>query len=235
MNPRIRALAIAALSLAAAGCAHVQSAILPIAAEISGSVDGVAIVGEPPNADMVVAEASAMHGVWSEERLAQARADDQLDAFSAFSPVLGAGFTAASFPRTDEVFDRLFVPLGAAIGVAKARFARPRPFVTDATLPTCIQTTDRLRADGSYPSGHAAFGWAWALVLAELVPSRADALLVRGREYGDSRIVCGLHFPSDINAGRTIAAATMARMHASPAFRRSMDAARLELAGTYGN
>jgi hypothetical protein len=64
-GPLLRTLVIAALSLAAAGCAHVQSAILPIAAEISGSVDGAAIVGEPPGSDIAAAEATAMHGIWA--------------------------------------------------------------------------------------------------------------------------------------------------------------------------
>jgi acid phosphatase (class A) len=71
--------------------------------------------------------------------------------------------------------------------------------------------------------------------LAELVPSRADAILQRGRDYGDSRVVCGLHYPSDVEAGRTIAAAALARLHADPAFRRALDEARSELAQAYAH
>ncbi len=232
---RLRFVVFAAFSLAGAGCAHVQSALLPIAAELSGSVDGVAITNGPPDTDIAAAEMVVLRGSWSEERIAQARADDQFDAFSAFAPVLGAEFTADDYPRTDDVFDRLRAPLGASILLAKNRYARQRPFVLDDTLPTCVEPTDQLRASGSYPSGHAAFGWAWALLLAELVPSRADALLQRGRDYGDSRVVCGVHFPSDVDAGRVIAAAAIARLHAEPAFRREMDAARLELGRVYGD
>lgn len=231
----LRFVILAAFSLAGGGCAHVQGALLPIAAELSGSVDGVAIANGPPDTAIASTEMAVLRGGWSEERIAQARADDQFDAFSAFAPVLGAEFTADEYPRTDRVFDRLRTPLGAAILLAKNRYARQRPFVLDDTLPTCIQPTDQLRASGSYPSGHAAFGWAWALVLAELVPSRADALLQRGRDYGDSRVVCGVHFPSDVDAGRVIAAAAIARLHADPAFRRDLEAARLELAQAYGS
>ena len=71
--------------------------------------------------------------------------------------------------------------------------------------------------------------------MAELVPSRADAILQRGRDYGDSRVICGYHFPSDIESGRLLAAAVIARMHADPAFRRDLDAARRELARAYPN
>lgn len=231
----VRVLVLAALSFLGAGCTHVQGALLPIAAGLSGSVDGVAITGGPPSADVAAAEMRVFREGWSEERVAQARADNEFDAFSAFAPVLGSDFTADRYPRTDHVLDRLRAPLGAAILLAKDRYARPRPFVLDDTLATCIEPSDQLAASGSYPSGHAAFGWAWALVLAELVPSRADALLQRGRDYGDSRIVCGVHFPSDVDAGRAIAAAAIARLHAEPSFRRALGDARNELARAYEN
>jgi acid phosphatase (class A) len=225
----------AALALAAAGCAHVQSAVMPVVAELSGSIDGVAVVGGPPSADVTAAEAATVRGPWSEERVARAQADNRFDAFSALAPVMGEEFTADAYPLTDTVFDRMLTPLGAAINLAKDRYARDRPFEMDAAVRTCIEPSDGLRASGAYPSGHAAFGWAWALVLAELVPSRADAILQRGRDYGDSRVVCGLHYPSDVEAGRTIAAAALARLHADPAFRRALDEARSELAQAYAH
>lgn len=127
-----------------------QGALLPIAAELSGSVDGVAITNGPPDADIASAEMAVLRGTWSEERIAQARADDHFDAFSAFAPVLGSEFTADEYPRTDHVFDRLRAPLGASILLAKNRYARQRPFVLDDTLPTCVQPTGQLRASGSY-------------------------------------------------------------------------------------
>lgn len=113
-----------AASLAVGGCAHIQSVVLPIAAELSGSVDGVAITHGPPGGDMAAAEITVVRGNWSDERIAQARADDQFDAFSAFAPVMGAGFTASDYPLTDDVLDQLLAPLGVAILLAKNRYAR---------------------------------------------------------------------------------------------------------------
>lgn len=217
-----------AAALLLAACTTLQEAALPIAAALTPSVDAATIIAGPPSGAMFEAEAQAVRGPWSEARIAQARADDRFDAFTAFAPVLGERFTEANYPLTGAALDRVLAPLGAAIGVAKARYERERPFEVDPHVTTCIEATDRIRASGSYPSGHAAFGWAWGLVLAELAPAHADAILARAREYGDSRVVCGLHYPSDIEAGRTIAAAALARLHAAPEFRAAVDAARVE-------
>lgn len=225
---RRRSAAALVLTLLATGCTTLQTAALPLAAALTPSVQAGEIVAGPPSGAMLEAEAAFVRGPWGQERLAQARADDRFDAFAAFAPLLGASFDEANFPRAKDALGRLLTPLGAAIGVAKERFGRERPFEVDAAVTPCIEPNDRLRASGAYPSGHAAFGWAWGLVLAELDPEHADAILARAREYGDSRVVCGLHYPSDVEAGRTIAAAALARLHAEPEFREALEAARAE-------
>ena len=217
-----------ALATCLAACSTLQSAAAPLAAALTPSVEAAEIVTGPPSGAAFDAEAQVVRGPWSEARIAQARADDRFDAFSAFAPVLGETFTEANYPLTDAALERVLTPLGAAIGVAKDRYDRERPFEVDNAVTTCIEASDRIRASGSYPSGHAAFGWAWGLVLAELNPNNADAILARARAYGDSRVVCGLHYPSDVEAGRTIAAAAIARLHAEPGFRAALDAARVE-------
>ncbi len=225
---RLAKAAALAAALLLAACTTLRDAALPIAAALTPSVQATEIIAGPPSGAMFEAEAQAVRGPWSEARIAQARADDRFDAFSAFAPVLGERFTEANYPLTKAALERVLTPLGAAIGIAKSRYDRERPFEVDNAVTPCVEAADRLRASGSYPSGHAAFGWAWGLVLAELDPARADAILARAREYGDSRVVCGAHYPSDVEAGRTVAAAALARLHAEPEFRAAMDAARAE-------
>jgi acid phosphatase (class A) len=97
--------------------------------------------------------------------------------------------------------------------------------------PTCTPAEEAdLAKQGSYPSGHSAAGWAWALVLAEVAPDRADAILARGRAFGQSRVVCNVHWQTDVVEGRIMGAATVARLHADPAFAADVEAAKKELA-----
>jgi len=81
----------------------------------------------------------------------------------------------------------------------------------------------------SYPSGHASIGWAWALTLAEMVPDKSDAILARGMSFGNSRYVCGVHWKSDVEAGRLVGAATVSRLHDDPVYRAQVELARREI------
>jgi acid phosphatase (class A) len=220
----------AALALATPALAQTRPAVTtpPI-------LDGAALSGPAPALESVRGSADrlSMHPTVSPERLAQARADIPWSPWVALHPVFGDSFTEARLPRTARVFADVLAGLSPPIGAAKAANARPRPFIANPNVVQCDAPDAALAASGSFPSGHGAGGWAWALVMAELVPARADAILQRGRDYGDSRVICGYHFPSDIESGRLLAAGVIARLHADPQFRRDLDAARRELARAY--
>jgi len=87
-----------------------------------------------------------------------------------------------------------------------------------------------MKTNASYPSGHAMVGMAWGLILGELSPSKASGLAEAGREIGDSRVICGVHYQSDVEAGRLLGAVMVAREHANPQFRADFAAAKAELA-----
>lgn len=147
-----------------------------------------------------------------------------------FSCAAGVTIGRDTTPRLYALMSRMMIDVGLSTYRAKNHYQRARPFVAH-NVPTCAPEDEAtLRTDGSYPSGHSALGWGWALVLTELNPDRADAILQRGRDYGQSRLVCRAHWQSDIDAGRVIAAATVARLNADPAFRADVDAARAEVA-----
>ena len=147
-----------------------------------------------------------------------------------FACALNTSVTQADTPRLYQLLRRAMSDAGAATGAAKDKYHRTRPFMVNKQ-PTCTPgAEDNLAQNGSYPSGHTAIGWTWALILSEIAPDQSDAILARGRAFGDSRLVCNVHWESDVLEGRFVASATFARLQADPTFLADLDAARSELA-----
>jgi len=95
--------------------------------------------------------------------------------------------------------------------------------------PTLMpQLEEEHRTNGSYPSGHTIRGWAMALLLAEINPAAQNAILKYGYEWGQSRVIAGYHWQSDIEASKAIIAGCFARLHADEAFLADMKKARAE-------
>ena len=141
----------------------------------------------------------------------------------AFSCALGVAPDAAKTPRLAALMTEVSNESNAIITRVKATYQRQRPFHVDQG-PICAP------AEGlDYPSGHSTLGFAMGLILTELEPDRATDLLARGRAFGESRVVCGVHNASAVEAGRNEAAALVAARQGSPKCRRHMDAVRSEL------
>jgi len=198
-------------------------------------LDATAFLAPPPRPSGVVQAADlsvvkAAQAYKGTSRWTQAQSDNDLSPFPAFAPVLGPGFTKAAAPRTAALFDILFADVGSLTAPAKEAFGRPRPPLVDPSIQTC----EPLEPTKSYPSGHATRGWLMALVLAEMAPEKANSILARGRDYGDSRVVCAEHFPTDVQAGRLVGAAVFAAAKDDPDFQRDFQAAKAELRTALG-
>ena len=146
-----------------------------------------------------------------------------------FSCAMGFSINAETTPRLYTLMRKMFLDVGLSTYGVKNKFRRTRPFVAHSEATCTPGDEDVLRTDGSYPSGHSAVGWGWALALAEINPERSNELLARGLAFGRSRVICNAHWQSDIEAGRTMAAATFARLHADSGFVADMKAAREEV------
>lgn len=198
---------------------------------------GVTLLPPPPAADSAALRLDeeenrrylAMRG---SPRWEQATQDAVLTfpaAAETFSCALDLQISEQTTPRLYNLLRRTLIDAGRSTAEAKVRYQRARPFMVNQQ-PLCTpEREEALRKDGSYPSGHSAVGWAWALVLAEVAPDRADMILARGRAFGDSRLVCNVHWRSDVAEGRTMASVTVARLHANPQFRADVEAAALEV------
>ena len=132
---------------------------------------------------------------------------------------------------TPAIYWMLYVGLISTDMVGKLPkdfYHRTRPYVYYNEPTIYPQDEDELRNNGSYPSGHTIEGWSAALLLTELNPDRADTILARGYMYGQSRVIAGYHWQSDVDAGRLAASAAVARLHADKRFQRLMKKARRE-------
>lgn len=153
--------------------------------------------------------------------------EDVTSMLADFSPAAGRTLTPDANPVLAALLARMRPDVAAAVTAAKPVWQRQRPFLLDKGA-TC-QPHDQV-ADDDYPSGHTTWGTAVALVLAELIPDHATEILARGRAYGDSRYICGVHNLSAVEAGRLAGASVVARLHGDAAFRQDVDLARQELA-----
>jgi acid phosphatase (class A) len=146
-----------------------------------------------------------------------------------FSCAANLRISKETTPKLYALLEKAYIDVGLSTYRAKMHYERVRPFVIH-NAPSCTPSEEAdLGKDGSYPSGHSAVGWGWALILSELFPEHCDEILARGRDFGQSRIVCGVHWQSDVDAGRTMASATVARLHAVPAFSADLQDAQKEI------
>lgn len=146
-----------------------------------------------------------------------------------FSPAFGYEISARNTPEIYRLIGALDADAGdLATRSAKQHYNRVRPFAFFKE-PTCRPEDEKeLSTNGSYPSGHTTTGWAIALVLAEINPARQNDILKRGYEMGVSRIICGYHWQSDVDAGRIVASTSVNRLHAAPDFQAQMEKAKRE-------
>lgn len=167
-------------------------------------------------------------------RWAQAAADVDGSMYEHFAQALGVRLTPQGAPVLTALLERAGEDR-SVVGLAKTYWGTRRPYIGKDAAPICEPKSDHLAGNPDYPSGHSVHGEQVAMILAELAPSRADALYARGRDYAESRYVCGSHTFSATEAGLQAGAVIYAAEHASPIFRRDMDMARAELDAALGS
>jgi acid phosphatase (class A) len=163
-------------------------------------------------------------------QIERAVADNALSIFR-FDDVLGPAFTAERLPVTTTFFKRAQSDSRLVILAGKEAWDRPRPFLVSAEVHF---VGEKPATVGSYPSGHSTFGYLTAILLAGMLPEKSAALYARGAEFGVNRVLAGVHFPSDVEAGRISATVIAAALMRSPAFQTEFAAAKIELRRVLG-
>lgn len=194
----------------------------------ASSLDSVGLLPTPPmpiqKTDKVNSYDEAAYINGKRLRTAERGALAILDAngskvHESFSGVFGIPITKEETPEIYKMIKNLRGETGSlAPRGAKKHYFRIRPFVYYGE-PTCYKPDEeRLSKDGSYPSGHSARAWAIALILAEINTMNKDAIYQRGYDMGQSRVICGYHWQSDVDAGRLVGAANVSYLHNNRGF-----------------
>lgn len=153
-----------------------------------------------------------------------------------YSEALGFTVSKETTPAIYRLLSRGERTAAQAVRRAKAKYMRKRPFARmNEHVAGAFDNEEELRGNGSYPSGHTSLGWTTALIMAQMAPELQDTILRRGWEYGESRVIVGAHWQSDVDAARLASSACVARIQASPEYRADLATARAEFLLWHGS
>ena len=222
--------ALALLVVLASGYAYWQHQAPPKFLHTAES-EFVALFAAPPAADSVqtrreLDDLLAIQQRRTPQEAEAARTDRKTEIWQ-FAKALGLEPDAVrAMTALNDLAEQVEDDIRPYVRAAKHRFLRLRPYEVEPRIDPCIGD---VRGDRSYPSGHATYGYVMAYLLADMVPERRDALIARAREFAQQRAVCGVHFPSDLEAGRRGAEWLAQHFLANPEYRAVAAAARQEL------
>ena len=142
-----------------------------------------------------------------EARCAQAQRDavySMATIIEEFSGIFGLEITKEDTPEIYSILQDVCASCDSIYSDAKAYFNRMRPYTYYNEGTIVPEKEEKHRYEGSYPSGHTVLGWTSALLLADIntSPKAMEGLLARGYEFGQSRVIAGYHWQSDVDAGR---------------------------------
>jgi acid phosphatase (class A) len=156
--------------------------------------------------------------------VALAQADSDRSVFR-FGAILGDSFTRDRLPVAARFFDEVAGDERIVGAAAKTYWNRPRPFVVSARIHPCVEQPPT----NSYPSNHATSGMLYAQILARMLPEQRLCILARARQYAQDRVICGVHYTTDIEAGKRAGAIEAFAMFRDAAFRQAFDEAKNEI------
>lgn len=232
MKSHLLFLALSFLALVAAPLRATETKYLP-----AGTPDPIQLLAPPPLAGSPEdrQDIDATYRIYSTatpEQTARGKDEVTLTIFH-FAPAIGPWFQPGKFPKTEALFAQVETEMKRVTSVAKKHWQRIRPYhIEPGLFPNAIEHEPP--SDYSYPSGHSTRGTAYALLLAELFPDKREALLAKGRDTGWLRVLGGVHYPTDIYAGRVLGQALTREFLHSEVFRHDFAAVRAELAAAGG-
>jgi acid phosphatase (class A) len=206
----------------------------PIPFATSKDVDLTTILPPPPANDSAqtkieLAEVLSIQVTRTPEMVASAQADVEENVWR-FANVMGPNFTKETLPKFAAFFDRVVETEGAVVDPAKDFWKRPRPH----QLSELVKPAVKLSNSGSWPSGHATVGTLMGIVLSNMVPEKRAEIMARAWDFGNNRLIGGIHFRSDIDMGRIAGSVIAFDIMQKDDFKTQYDEAKTELRAKLG-
>jgi acid phosphatase (class A) len=198
------------------------------------TIDLLTLLKPPPANDSAatkaeLAEVLSIQVTRTPEMEAQAQADVVENVWR-FADVMGPKFKADALPAFSAFFDRIVATEGEVVDPAKDAWKRPRPHQYSPLVKPAV----KLSNSGAYPSGHTTVGTLMGIVLSNMVPEKRSEIMARAWAYGENRVIGGIHFRADIEAGRIAGTVIAARIMEQPDFQAEFAPAKAELRKTLG-
>ena len=164
------------------------------------------------------------------EMAARAVADAEENVWRFSDVIDNPKFTKENLPKFSAFFDRIVETEGAVVDPAKDVWKRPRPHLYSDLVKPIVP----LSKSGSYPSGHTTLGTLMGIVLSNMVPEKRPVIMARAWEYGHNRVVGGIHYASDIEAGRIAGTVIAETIMTHDDYKSEYEGAKAELRAALG-
>lgn len=169
-------------------------------------------------------------GLRDTERGELAKSDANINAayfLKRYSEAVGFEMTPQTHPELYRLFYRLHLTEQQAGASAKAYFKRVRPY-QQYKEPSGVPGHENPTDFTSYPSGHTHASWLVGLTLASIDPEHTEQIMKIAYELGQSRVIVGFHYQSDVDMGRIAGSITFARVMSEPEFQKLYEKAKKE-------
>ena len=152
--------------------------------------------------------------------------EDHITPTMIVEPVMGNAYNPENYPALYTLLKHAASDAWRIGDAQQEHWNRTRPWLADNRVQLLAPSIKR----PSYPSGHSTTNFVWAQVLSEIFPpEQGNAFFARARAIANHRVDGGVHFPSDVEAGRKLAAKIFQVMQQNPAFQAELKAAEAEV------
>ena len=145
-----------------------------------------------------------------------------------YGKMFGLDITKEDTPAIYKLLQDVACTCDSVTVRAKRHHMRLRPYVYYKEGTLVPEKEEKHAGEGSWPSGHTALGWTTALLLTDINPAATDGIMARAYEHGQSRVIAGYHWQTDVDAARLAASLLYIKLQGNERFQEQMAKAREE-------